>query len=179
MRSDEDAGSVIDHPDRSVARSPMGGFEIRAGGRPTIRVHPCRGGWSVGDDPGPASSPPAAGGVLERTVEQERGFVLRGADGAELGRTMPLVGAVESGLVFLLLDDGRLFRIVRRGVRETRFELLGWEMPGAYLEAIPTVKGWTLAATAAGGGITDLSVLLILFAAEILDAEEPLQAGKS
>ena len=52
-------------------------------------------------------------------------------------------------------------------------------MPGAYLEAIPTEEGWTLAATAAGGGITDLSVLLILFAAEILDAEEPLQAGKS
>ena len=72
-----------------------------------------------------------------------------------------------------------LFRIVRQGVRQTQFELIGWETPGAYLEAIPTESGWTLTATAAGGGIADLSVISILFAAEVLEADQPLQSTKS
>ena len=118
---------------------------------------------------------PGGGWLLERTTAEEAGFVLRDADeGAELGRTMPLVGAVEAGLKFLLLDDGRLFRIVRRGAREGGFELLGWDTPGAYLEARAVEGGWTLVATVAGGGIGDLTALSVLFAAEILDMEEPL-----
>ena len=159
-----------------MARLPAGGFEIRAAGRPTVRAQPCTGGWSLGSERAeePAASPSVDGGLLERTVESKEGFVLRAADGAELGRTMPLVGAADAGLRFLLLDDGRLFRIVRQGVRETRFELIGWETAGAYLEALPTADGWKLTATAAGGGIADLSVISVLFAAELLEAERPL-----
>lgn len=89
---------------------------------------------------------------------------------------MPLVGtAGEAGLKFLLLDDGRLFRIVMCGPREGGFELQGWETPGAYLRAQPQSEGWRLAPTAACGGIEEIHVLSILLAAEVLDAEAPLQ----
>ena len=93
---------------------------------------------------------------------------------------MPLVGGGrEAGLKFLLLDDGRLFRIVLRlsgSPPEGGYELLGWETPGAYLRARPEPSGWKLVATAAGGGLTDLQAISILFAAEILNSEEPLRA---
>ena len=83
-------------------------------------------------------------------------------------------GVAEAGLRFLLLGDGRLFRIVRSGAREGGFALLSWETPGAYLEARSGSGGWTLVATVAGGGLVDLPTLSILFAAEVLEAEEPL-----
>jgi hypothetical protein len=95
---------------------------------------------------------------------------------------MPLVGGgCEAGPKFLLLDDGRLFRIVLRlrlrgSPPDGGFELLGWETPGAYLRAWPEPSGWKLVATAAGGGLTDLQAISILFAAEILNSEEPLRA---
>ncbi len=90
---------------------------------------------------------------------------------------MPLVGSGrETGLKFLLLDDGRLFRIVLVGLRSGGLELLGWETPGAYLRARPEPSGWKLIPTAACGGLTDLRAISILFAAEILDSEEPLRA---
>jgi len=90
---------------------------------------------------------------------------------------MPLVGSGrETGLKFLLLDDGRLFRIVLVGLRSGGLELLGWETPGAYLRARPDSSGWKLIPTAACGGLTDLRAISILFAAEILDSEEPLRA---
>ncbi len=90
---------------------------------------------------------------------------------------MPLVGGgSEAGLKFLLLDDGRLFRIVLGGSRDGGFELLGWETPGAYVRAQPEPSGWKLIPTVACGGLTDLRAISILFAAEILDSEEPLRA---
>jgi hypothetical protein len=64
---------------------------------------------------------------------------------------------------------------VRRGPREGGFELLGWETPGAYLTAQPASDGWKLAPTAACGGLVDLRAISVLFAAEVLDAEEPLR----
>ncbi len=115
---------------------------------------------------------------MRRAATSEGGFVLSAFDGrTEVGRTMPLVGSGrETGLRFLLLDDGRLFRIVLRGSPDGGFELLGWETPGAYLSARPEPSGWKLVPTAACGGLTDLRAVSILFAAEILDSEEPLRA---
>lgn len=160
--------AVVDHPDRFLARLPDGGFEIEADGQPTIRAEISGEGWSIDEGKG------IRGRILRRTASEAEGFVLSGTDGgSEAGRTMPLVGAGrEAGLKFLLLDDGRLFRIVMHGPRRVGFDLLGWETPGAYLTAIPEAKGWKLAPTAACGGLTDLTALAILFAAEILDAEE-------
>jgi hypothetical protein len=172
VRSDEGAGSaVIDHPDRYLARTPSGGFEIEAAGRSRIRVEPRGGGWRLDGEQG------LRGWVLRRAAADDEGFVLSGADGrTEAGRTMPLVGTGrETGTRFLLLDDGRLFRIVRQPPRRSGFELRGWETPGAYLTAQPAEDGWTLAPTAACGGLVDLRAITVLFAAEILDAEEPLR----
>jgi hypothetical protein len=87
---------------------------------------------------------------------------------------MPLVGTgSEAGLKYLLLDDGRLFRVVLCGPRDGGFELLGWETPGAYLKARPQPRGWSLVPTFACGGLEEIGVLSILFAAEVLVAEMP------
>ncbi len=74
----------------------------------------------------------------------------------------------------LLLEDGRLFRILPRGPREAGMELLSWEVPGAYFHARPEPRGFVLVPTVAAGGIADVRVLSLLLAAEVLDAEEPL-----
>ena len=166
---------VVVHPDRTVARLPEGGFEIKAAGRATIRAQPSDGNWRIDGGEG------SGAWLLKRASDEARGFVLlasvgRAGEEEEIGRTMPLAGAVESGLKFLLLDDGRLFRIVRRGTRDCVFDLLGWEAPGAYIEARPVATGWMLVATTAGGGLVDLTAISILLAAEILDAEEPLRS---
>ena len=50
--------------------------------------------------------------------------------------------------------------------------MLGWETPGAYLVARPQSAGWTIAAMPACGGLQEIESLLVLFAAEILDAED-------
>ncbi len=161
-----------DHSQGLLTRLPSGGFEIRVTGQPAIRVGPSGSGWLVD------GVEDLQGGFLQRGGADEDGFVLRTSDGSdEVARTMPLVGGgSESGLKFLLLSDGRLFRIVPGSSRDGGFELLGWEMPGAYLKARPGQNEWKLVPTAAGGGLSDLRVISILFAAEILDSEEPLRA---
>jgi hypothetical protein len=172
VRADGGAsGAILDHPERRLVRLSNGGFEIEATGCPAIRVEASGEVWSVDGVEG------LPGGILRRATSGGEGFVLEAARGrTEAGRTMPLVGAGrEAGLKFLLLDDGRLFRVVRRGPRKAGFELLGWEMPGAYLTAQPAPEGWRLIPTAASGGLEDLTRLVVLFAAEILDAEEPLR----
>jgi hypothetical protein len=73
----------------------------------------------------------------------------------------------------LLLSDGRVFRFVLRGPDDARFEVSGWETPGAYLTARPTKRGWRITPEPASAGIHDIRPLLILFAAEILDSEAP------
>ena len=163
---------MVDHSQRWLARRPSGGFEIRTAGQPTIGVDPSGSGWRVDRVEG------MRGWSLRRAAASEGGFVLSAFDGrTEVGRTMPLVGSGrETGLKFLLLDDGRLFRIVLVGSRDGGMELLGWETPGAYLRARPEPSGWKLIPTAACGGLTDLRAISILFAAEILDWEEPLRA---
>ena len=71
------------------------------------------------------------------------------------------------------MGDGRLFRFALRGPRDCRFELSGRETPGAYLTARPQADGWQIEASPASGGIEDLRAISALFAAEILDSEEP------
>jgi len=166
---------MVDHPQRQFARRPNGGFEIRTADQPPIRVDPSGSGWCVDrvED--------TRNWSLRRAADSEGGFVLQTLDGCtEVGRTMPLVGGgCEAGTRFLLLDDGRLFRIVLTGPRDGGFELLGWETPGAYLRAWPEPDGWKLVPTVACGGLTDLQAISILFAAEILDREEPLRTEKT
>jgi hypothetical protein len=171
LRSDDGATSVIvDHPARSLGRRPGGGFAIEAEGLPAVRASATRDGWRI-EEP-----PDLRGWSLRRTEGEAPGFVLlrAGQREAEVGRTMPLVGTGrEAGLRFLLLEDGRLFRIVLAGPRRGGFDLLGWETPGAYLTARPRGEAWEIAATVAGRGIPDLTTLSILFAAEILEADAP------
>ncbi len=171
MTSEEGAQrAVAEPPARFVARLPGGGFEIAADGAVAIRVVPAEDGWRVGGTDG------LEGWILRRAAAERPGFVLgHPGSGTEGGRTMPPVGlGQESGLRFLLLEDGRVFRIVRRGPRQQGFELLGWETSGAYLRAEPAAPGWRIAPTPAAGGLGELNVIAILFAAEITDAEDGL-----
>ena len=161
----------VEHPDQFLARLDNGGFVLETDGQPAIKVAPCGDGWSVTGIEGRKNW------TLQRADAEVGGFVLQTSDGAaEAGRTMPLVGTGwTTGPRCLLLDDGRLFRIVRRGPRDDGFDLLGWEMPGEYLRARPEPEGWRLIGSAACSGLTEINVIVILFAAEILDAEQRLQ----
>jgi hypothetical protein len=135
-------------------------------GKEQTRVRPEGTGFRVqGADGEPAGSLSAVDG----------GFVLVDEAGSEIGRTSAIVGAREAGTRFLLLEDGRLFRIGLRRPREGVFELSSWEAPGAYLEAHPRPGGWELSPTVAGGCLPDIRVLCVLLAAELLAAEEALQ----
>ena len=92
------------------------------------------------------------------------------ADGSvELGRTTH-AGGRDEGIspAWVLLEDGRLFRVVARGVRTGTVELLGDETPGAYVSARPDEGGWMLSLTPAGSELEVGEILWILVAAEIL-----------
>ena len=90
----------------------------------------------------------------------EGGWVLESAaDARELARTMPLVGAGStSETKYLLLEDGRLFRIALEGPREPGYVLTGWETPGAYFVARPEPNGWRLEPQPSSWGLADLDV---------------------
>lgn len=106
--------------------------------------------------------------------------MLRAPDGVETGRTSRLdPQEPDGGTSYVLLDDGRLFRIGRRGPGETGLDLCGWEAPGAYLTARPEGAGWRIATTAAGAALPPSDVLPILFAIELLDSERPLEEAQS
>ena len=147
--------------------SGSGGFALHAEGHDSFSVTPERSGWVV------AGSERLDGARLTRAASG--GFVLCTADGAEAGRTSRLTPEDPvGGTSYILLDDGRLFRIARRGPGETGLDLCGWETPGAYLTARPEGAGWRIAPTAAGHELPTNDVLPILFAAELLDAERGL-----
>jgi hypothetical protein len=152
-------GAVVEHAQRSVTRLAGGGFELTAAGAPAVRVVPDTGGWRIEGDPG------MQGWSLRRVEPRIGGFVLMQAE-REIGRTM---ASKE-----VLLEDGRLFRIVRQAQGEG-FELAGWEVPGAYLRAVAQGEGFRLEATVAGGGIPDIRALTLLFAAEALDSAGALE----
>jgi len=170
--ADGNSGTVVepfmfDVPDHHLAPLEDGGFALRAGNREPIRVQPVTGGWRV------SGPPPVQGWTLRRGETAAVRFELRTSGAGEpRGRSMPLAGDRDAAVHYVLLDDGRLFRVVLRGPRDSRFEMLGWETPGAYLVARPQSEGWTIAAMPACGGLQEIESLLVLFAAEILDAED-------
>lgn len=159
---------ILDHPEQILERSPTGGFTLKPrGGQPTHLV--------PADDGRRVEGPEGLHGYrLAPAGEGSGGFVLRAPEGdREAGRTLPLEGfGRDARLIHLMSEDGRLFRIVLRGTREIWFELQGWETPGAYLVARPVSEGWKISPTAACGGLSEISALSILFAAEILEADE-------
>jgi hypothetical protein len=156
---------IVDHPDWALSRPAGGGLRLEPAGRAPMELLPDGDGWAIEVD--------GEDGTWRVRAEAPHGFVLVAGDGRELGRTQGLPGVGdEANLSFLLLEDGRLFRVVLRGPRDGRFELLGWETPGAYLVARPGDARWTISPTAACGGLSDLRAILILFAAEIVAAED-------
>jgi len=98
-----------------------------------------------------------------------------GTEGAERGRTMRAArGPRTVDGITILLADGRLFQI-RSAIEEGRpgFELCGWEVSGAYVRAEAAPGGWTLSLTPAGHALPDAETLVLLFAAELADADGP------
>lgn len=153
----------MDAPARALIGLPGGGFQIRTQGEPSIVANLGETGWRV-DEP-----EAWRGWTLSRVGS---GFVLARPGGDEAGSVSREPGSsAGDGPAWLLLDDGRLFRVGFRGPRRCRFELRGWETSGAYFEAIPEKAGWTIAPTVAGAGLRGVTPLLMLFVAEILDAE--------
>jgi hypothetical protein len=139
------------------------GFEDEAGWRLTVTRD---GGALVLEQDG------AESWVLEEHRHGAGGFVIRSRelpDARELGQTTRSE-PTESGasIVSLLLADGRLFRIVARGFPDPRFELLGWEVGGAYLIASPVGDAWRVHRTPAGEELEAGTEILVLFGAEIL-----------
>lgn len=153
-----------------VVRVKSGGFRVQGRGGPVWTAEPQGRGWCVAgidvDSLGRWS--------LERPGPV--GFVLRTPAGQESARTMPLVGADGEGTRYLLLEDARLFRILRRPPRDDGFDLEGWEVPGAYMRAVPEEQGWRLIVEPAGAGLPGVDLLMLLLAAEALDAEQRLRS---
>ena len=155
-------GAVLrDHPERLLTCRPAGGFTLESTSGETIVALPEKVGRRV-------EGPDAVRGCLLIRSVDPPGFVLRRSeDDSEVGRTQP--AAEVASLV--LLEDARMFRIVLRGARDPRFELSGWETPGAYLVARPEQDCWRISPSPACGGIPDITVLSVLFAAEIVESE--------
>ena len=116
------------------------------------------------------------GRLRRRTGVAGGGFLLEeGDEGIERGRSMraaPGPRTVDGGTI--LLADGRLFAM-RSAIEEGRlgFELSGWEVSGAYVRAEAAPGGWALSLTPAGTALPDVETLVLLFAAELWDADGP------
>jgi len=157
---------VIDHPEQNLERLGTSGFCLTAASVESIRVVAEAEGWKV-------SGRGLEGWKLGRDAEGLGRFRLEqpGSDGS-VAWTMAWPGEGRDSVgCCLLLRDGRLFRLLLRGPRDPRFELLGWETPGAYLVVRPAGAGWSIRPEPACGGLEDLREILILISAEILDAD--------
>lgn len=152
-----------------AAPAGAAGFDVAQPGAVALWTVTARaGGWAARDADGETWSLDRAGSA---------GFVVRSAQGAERARTMPLVGLAVAAVRYLLLDDARLFRIVRRPPRDDGFELEGWEVPGAYVLARPEPERvWRLSLEPAAAGLEGAPLLLLMLAVEALDADGRLAA---
>lgn len=166
-------GPMSVHRERSLRRRADGGFVLEAPGGGAIRLEPDSGGWRVEEEGG------LDGWRLNRGDPPSHSFILLKEDGkTEAGRTSALPAAGrDAHLSYLLTSDGCLFRMRLCGPRDGRYELEGWEVPGAYLTARPGSRNWTISPDPASSGLREIRPLLILFAAAILDSEEPLAEG--
>jgi len=164
---------MVEHEVHSLRRTSAGGLDLATEGGEKLRLQPAPSGLRV--EPGSDLE----GWLLARGDQPSDGFILLEADGeTEAGRTMAQPGAGrEPDLRYLLISDGCLYRIKLRGPHDGRYELQGWEAPGAYLTARPGSRGWTITPEPAASGLQEIRPLVILFAAEILDSEEPLAGG--
>jgi hypothetical protein len=112
---------------------------------------------------------------LESLPEAEAGWVIlerRGGDAGDLGRTTRSREGDGGIPATLLLEDGRLFRIVGRVGEAASLALLGDEVSGAYVTATRRGAEWVLTRTAAGLDLEFPMAGWLLLAAEIarLDA---------
>jgi hypothetical protein len=148
---------LTDRPEYRLVRLVSGGFVLDPEGDP-VSAAPAEGGFDFdgASVTGWRVRPDGAGLLLSRAAGDEAGRSLR--PGAEAAPDDP---------ISMLLDDGRLYRMVLRGPRDARFDLVGWETDGAYFEARPSGEGWAIRATVAGTGMEDADGLLLLFAAEL------------
>jgi len=161
-----------------VERGTDGSVRVRVEGDEPIRLEPVDRGWRV------RGLGEAGEWRAERVDVDGGGFRLRsaaaaGEEGARTTRMPGLASGDPAQGRHVLLEDGRLFRLVERGGSDPRFELLSWEVPGPYLVARLTADGWKIEPQAAGGALGDLRPLWILMAMEILDSEEPLGNARS
>ena len=147
-----------------LATTREGGFRIEpGGGAAALAVSAAGDGWEV------SQGPSGARWLLERDRSYPGGFVLSDRRGGASSRTTREADG-DGAPSNLLAPDGRLFLIRRRGADAARFELSGWEVPGAYLVARPEGDGFDISLTDAGLKLDVAAEVLILFAAEILDA---------
>ena len=172
-RSQRTRPGAASRPERLwLVRSPGGGFQLEGEGGWQLSAVRAPGGFRV-------QGSAIEGWLLRKDgPEDGGGFVLlRGSapDASEASRATHLPGSeTGSGCSTILAGDGRLFRIVPRVGRVARYDLLGWEGRGAYLLAQRLVDGWRITSAVAGREIALDVEVLVVFGAEILDAEEPL-----
>ncbi len=139
-----------------------GGFHLECPAGSPVEADRMGDGWKLtapGESAGARIEGVPGGLVMMTGGGAELGRVSRGDDGG--GDTSPTI----------LLDDGRLFRVIRGTPRQGRYELTGWETRGAYFEARPDGKDWVLTRTVAGAALGKATTLLTLFCAELLAAD--------
>jgi len=158
---------LIELNQHALVRLAAGGFSLSSGHHVTATVVPSDSGWIARGDGW------SGAWRLDADSSAAAGILLRDEAGIELGRSLRASGTDEqSPCSQLLLGDGRLFHVRLCGPADARYELAGWETPGAYLVARPNADGWTIDETAAGSQIETVNAeLLVLFAAEIIEAE--------
>ncbi len=153
------------YPERILTQRPDGGLRLQCAAGESFELCRDAGRLRV-DEPSRCS-----GWTIQPDRDAPGLVLLDGDDGNELARTSRGPGA-DAGAIApsLLTADGRLFRI-RSRVRPPRFELCGWETPGAYLVIEPTEEGWRVRPTTASAGLAEIDTLTLLVAAEVLAAE--------
>lgn len=140
---------------------PSGTLRLSADSGATVELQPCADGYLLrGDVPGNWRLAP---------VDEGTGLRLHD-DARELGRTTlvdPEAGPTAPA--YLLLDDGRLFRLVQRTPDDPGYELWSWEVPAPYLGATRRPDGcWRLAPTVAGAELEGWDRILPLLVATLV-----------
>jgi len=149
-------------PGYDLEVGPSGALRLRADSGAAVELLPEAGGYRVTRaDDAPLSLVPTTGeSVGYRLLDGSR----------ELGRTTLLdPEAGPTAPAYMLLDDGRLFRVVLREPADPRYELWSWEAPASYLAARPRPGGhWRLVPTEAGEELEGWDRILPLLVATIL-----------
>lgn len=153
-------------PEQIIRGLAGGGFVITPREGSPIRAVP------VGHDLRIEGAASLEGCRLARGEGPGARFLLLADDGrTEIGRSAALQAAENGGDErHLVMEDGRAYRLLLRGPADARFELLGWEAPGAYLTARCDPRGWWVFPEPASSGLREIRPLLVLLAAELLES---------